>query len=138
MDLNPYKFEAPWDTYEFACHVLHKKANLVIVSMAWLTREDERTFSLLAKEPDMETISYWIARLEPIIRAETTGEIIVVLANRCGTEGHATYAGTSAVLGIKDGEIGVYGILGRGVEELLVVDTDEPPKATIVSVPKST
>ncbi|APA08298.1 hypothetical protein SS1G_13215 [Sclerotinia sclerotiorum 1980 UF-70] len=138
MDLNPYKFEAPWSTCEFASHVLEKKANLVIVSMAWLTREDQISFGLLAKEPDMKTISYWITRLEPIIRAETDEEIIIVLANRCGTEGEATYAGTSAVLGIRDGEVSVYGILGRGEEELLVVDTDEIPRAKIVSAPRST
>ncbi|KAA8573204.1 hypothetical protein EYC84_003707 [Monilinia fructicola] len=76
--------------------------------------------------------------LEPILRAETTGEIIIVLANRCGTEGEATYAGTTSVIGIQDGEVKVYGILGRGEEELLVVDTDELPRAKIVSQPRPT
>ncbi|ESZ90628.1 putative protein N-terminal amidase [Sclerotinia borealis F-4128] len=137
MDLNPYKFEAPWNAYEFAYHVLHKQANIVMLSMAWLTREDQKSFGLLAKEPDMETISYWIARLEPILRADVTGEIIIVLANRCGTEREATYAGTSAVLGIKNGEVRVYGLLGRGEEELLIVDTNEHPKAKIVSQARS-
>lgn len=133
MDLNPYKFEAPWDAREFAHHVLHKEANLVILSMAWLTREDQETYGLLPKQPDMYTISYWISRLEPLLRSGATGEIIVVLANRCGTEAEATYAGTSAVLGLNDGEVMVYGLLGRGEEELLVVDTDQPPRARIIS-----
>ena len=62
----------------------------------------------------METLSYWLARMEPLIRAESDDEIIVVLANRCGTEDDAVYAGTSAVLGIQSGEVKVYGILGRG------------------------
>lgn len=55
----------------------------------------------------METLSYWLARLEPLIRAESEGEIIVVLANRTGIEDEAVYAGTSAVLGINDGEVKV-------------------------------
>ncbi|TGO68921.1 hypothetical protein BOTNAR_0018g00440 [Botryotinia narcissicola] len=109
MDLNPYKFETPWSTCEFACYVLQKKANLVILSMAWLTRQDQLPY-----------------------------EIIVILANRCGTEGEATYAGTSTVLGIKDDEVNVYGILGRGEEKLLIVDTDEHPMAKIISGTKST
>lgn len=81
----------------------------------------------------METLSYWLARLEPVIRAENEGEIIVVLANRCGTEDEAVYAGTSAVLGIQSGEVKVYGILGRGEKELLVVDTNKRPQAKLVS-----
>ncbi|CAL3965844.1 unnamed protein product [Diplocarpon coronariae] len=123
MDLNPYKFEAPWSAWEFAYHILHKSADLVIISMACRT----------PREPDMETLSYWLARLEPLIRAEGDDEIIVVLANRCGTEGEAIYAGTSAVLGIQSGEVKVYGILGRGERELLVVDTKCTPQAKLIS-----
>ncbi|KAF5875810.1 putative carbon-nitrogen hydrolase protein [Botrytis fragariae] len=133
MDLNPYKFETPWITCEFACHVLQKKANLVILSMAWLTRQDQLPYGLLSSEPDMDTISYWIMRLKPIIEASSNEEIIIILANRCGTEGEATYAGTSTVLGIKDGEVNVYGILGRGDGKLLIVDTDARPMAKIIS-----
>ncbi|KAF8865838.1 carbon-nitrogen hydrolase [Acephala macrosclerotiorum] len=137
MDLNPYKFEAPWSAWEFAYHILHKQANLVILSMAWLTREDARSYSRSPKEPDMDTLSYWLARLEPLIRAETEGEIICVFANRTGTEDEAVYAGTSAVLGIHAGEVKVYGILGRGEKELLVVDTNKRPQAKLVSEPNS-
>jgi hypothetical protein len=107
---SPYKFEAPWSAWEFAYHILHKEANLVILSMAWLTRENARSYSRCPKDPDMDTLSYWLARLEPLIRAETEGEIICVFANRSGTEEEAVYAGTSAVLGIHAGEVKVYGI----------------------------
>lgn len=136
MDLNPYKFEAPWNAWEFAYHILHRSANLVVLSMAWLTREDARSYSRSPKEPDMETLSYWLARLEPLIRAETEDEIIVVLANRCGSEDEAVYAGSSAVLGIQGGEVKVYGILGRGEKELLMVDTSKHPQAKLISQPK--
>ncbi|KFY66559.1 hypothetical protein V497_00857 [Pseudogymnoascus sp. VKM F-4516 (FW-969)] len=135
MDLNPYKFEAPWSAWEFAYHILHRQANMVIISMAWVTREDARSYSRLPKEPDMETLAYWVARLEPLIRGEDDGEVIVVLANRSGTEGDATYAGTSAVLGIQSGEVKLYGVLGRGERELLVVDTSKRPQAKLVSDP---
>lgn len=103
--------------------------------MAWLTQEDARTFTRLPQEPDMETLTYWVQRLEPIIRAEGEQEIIVVFANRCGVEGDTVYAGTSAVLGVQNGEVSVYGLLGRGSKELLVVNTDMPPFAKLVSRP---
>ncbi|KAI0002309.1 carbon-nitrogen hydrolase [Xylariaceae sp. FL0662B] len=119
----PYRFEAPWSAFEFAFHVLDVRANVVILSMAWLTRESMDEFSRMPNEPDMDTLTYWVSRLEPLIRAETDEEIIVILANRTGVEGDAVYAGTSTVLGIKNGEVSVYGLLGRGEKELLVVDT---------------
>jgi len=132
MDLNPYKFEAPWEAWEFAHHILRVSANLVILSMAWLTREDRATYSRAPKEPDLETLAYWLARLEPIIRAEAEEEIIVVLANRSGWEEEAVYAGTSTVLGVQSGEVKLYGILGRGERDLLVVDTSHAPQAKLV------
>lgn len=101
--------------------------------MAWLAREDAKFYSQQPKEPDMAALSYWLARMEPVIRAEAKGEIICVFANRTGTEDEATYAGTSAVLGIHSGEVKVYGILGRGERELLVVDTNKRPQAKLVA-----
>ncbi|KAI1847139.1 hypothetical protein JX266_006679 [Neoarthrinium moseri] len=136
MDLNPYRFEAPWSAFEFAFHILDVSANVVILSMAWLTREDARHFSRMPKEPDMETLTYWVKRLEPLIRADNDDEIIVVFANRTGLEDEAVYAGTSAVLGIQNGEVSVYGLLGRGEKELLVVDTSLPPFAKLVYRPE--
>ncbi|PNH30845.1 hypothetical protein VD0002_g2709 [Verticillium dahliae] len=135
MDLNPHKFQAPWHAFEFAFHVLEYSSNFVIVSMAWMTREDSRMFSRMPNEPDMETLTYWVTRLEPLIRAENDEEIIVVFCNRTGTEDEAVYAGTSAVVGIHDGEVKVYGLLGRGEKELLVVDTDNPPYAKLLYRP---
>ncbi|ETS03583.1 hypothetical protein M419DRAFT_136697 [Trichoderma reesei RUT C-30] len=132
---DPYKFEAPWHAFEFAFHVLEVESNLVIVSMAWMTREDRRHFSRMPNEPDMNTLTYWVTRLEPLIRSNNEDEIIVVFCNRTGTEDEATYAGTSAVIGIQEGEVKVYGLLGRGEKELLVVDTTNPPYAKMVYRP---
>jgi hypothetical protein len=83
----------------------------------------------------MDILTYWVSRLEPLVRAEDEGEIIVVLTNRCGTEGASIYAGTSCVLGVEDGEVRVYGVLGRGDRDLLVVDTSEPPQYNLVAKP---
>ncbi|KLU90033.1 hydrolase [Magnaporthiopsis poae ATCC 64411] len=135
MDINPYKFQAPWHKFEFAFHVLESDANVVIISMAWSTLDSPETFCSRPYEPDMATLEYWAQRMEPLIRAEREDEIILIFANRCGIEADALYAGTSAVLGIQDGEVKVYGVLGRGVKQLLVVDTDDGPFARIVSRP---
>ncbi|EFQ27946.1 carbon-nitrogen hydrolase [Colletotrichum graminicola M1.001] len=133
---DPYKFQAPWHAFEFAFHVLEYESNLVIVSMAWMTREDGRLFSRMPNEPDMDTLTYWVTRLEPLIRSDNQEEIIVVFCNRTGNEDEAVYAGTSAVVGIQDGEVKIYGLLGRGEKELLVIDTNNPPYGKLVYRPE--
>ncbi|GJC93651.1 N-terminal amidase [Colletotrichum higginsianum] len=133
MDL---KFEAPWHDFEFAFHVLECESNVVILSMAWMTREDGRMFSRMPNEPDLDTLTYWLTRLEPLIRAENGDEVIVIFCNRTGIEDDAVYAGTSAVVGIQDGEVKIYGLLGRGEKELLVVDTTNPPYAKLAHRPE--
>ncbi|OAA60436.1 Nitrilase/cyanide hydratase and apolipoprotein N-acyltransferase [Niveomyces insectorum RCEF 264] len=132
MDINPYKFEAPWHAFEFAFHVLEVHANFVILTMAWLTNENPRSYTRMPSEPDLDMLEYLVQRLEPLIRNDSEDEIIVVFCNRTGIEGDAVYAGTSAVIGVKHGEVNLYGVLGRGVKELLLVDTDKAPFAKIV------
>lgn len=85
----------------------------------------------------MDTLIYWVQRLEPIIRDESHEEIIVVFCNRTGMEDDVVYAGTSAVIGIKDGEVSVYGVLGRGEKNILVVDTDDKPFGKLVHRPET-
>lgn len=70
--------------------------------------------------------------MEPLIRAKTEDEIIVVFCNRCGMEDDTVFAGTSAVIGIKQGEVRLYGLLGRCENKVLVVDTDAPPLGRLV------
>lgn len=105
--------------------------------MAWETAEEPRTFSRMPNEPDMDSLTCWVRRLEPLIRKESDEEVIVVLCNRTGSEVDVTYAGTSAVLGIKRGEVLVYGIMGRSEKNLLVVDTENGPIAKLVYRPES-
>ena len=99
--------------------------------MAWQTHQNTNVFNRSPQEPDLETLVYWVQRLEPLIRAENEEEIIVVFCNRTGTEDDATYTGTSAVIGVKQGEVLVYGVLGRGENNLLIVDTDLPPRSKL-------
>lgn len=104
--------------------------------MAWITREDSRRFSRKPNEPDMDSLTYWVTRLEPLIRSESHDEIIVVFCNRTGNEDEVTYCGTSAVIGIQDGEVKVYGLLGRGEKELLIVDTNTAAFAKLLYRPQ--
>jgi hypothetical protein len=65
----------------------------------------------------MDTLSYWLARLKPLLTAEEPREVVVVLANRTGVEGDAIYAGTSAVIGIEPGYVKLlrcFGARGEG------------------------
>ena len=123
MDINPYRFQNPWTDYEFASHVLGHSSSLVIVAMAWLMVESGSLPEQKSEEPHHDTFSYWLERLRPLIDVNSSDEIVVVLSNRCGVEGTARYAGTSTVLGLHNGHVAVYGILGQAQEKLLVVDT---------------
>jgi protein N-terminal amidase len=50
--------DKPSNAHELAHHILDKKPNLVILAMAWLTRQGAKSYVRQAKEPDMETLSY--------------------------------------------------------------------------------
>ncbi|KAI5964820.1 NTA1 [Candida pseudojiufengensis] len=95
MDLNPYKFEAPFNKFEFSSKCYLNKSNLIICPMAWLSssspsikkQEDEINPELkslspeqyqnyltkqaqnitLSNEPNFETINYWILRFFPFL-----------------------------------------------------------------------
>ncbi|KAK3994721.1 hypothetical protein QBC44DRAFT_285459 [Cladorrhinum sp. PSN332] len=136
-DINPYKLDAPWEAFEFGYHIMEVQANVVILTMAWQTHQATEKFNLEPKEPDLETLVYWVQRLEPLVCADKEDEVIVVFCNRAGTEGEVTYTGTSAVLGVKAGNVFVYGILGRGESGLLVVDTNQPPISRLTEQPSA-
>lgn len=80
MDLNPHKFEAPWEAYEFAAHALASGSELLVLSMAWLTGLNASELASYPEEPDLSTLSYWAERLKPLVEAEK--EVIAVFANR--------------------------------------------------------
>ncbi|KAL9111398.1 MAG: hypothetical protein Q9187_007929 [Circinaria calcarea] len=125
MDLNPHRFVSPWTDYEFASHALSTHASLIILSTAWTTTLPDENLSSLAKQPDLSTLSYWLSRLKPLIDADDGVERIAVIGNRTGREGEVGYAGTSVVVGVGGRRTWIWGILGRGEEGMLVVDTEE-------------
>lgn len=121
MDINPYKFEAPYTAWEFANRVLDSKSHLVILSMAWLTHMSREELDALEGQPAMETFNYWLNRFWPLIekKMQHDGDIdgsededglkkvVIVFANRAGEEPAADdtklparYAGTSAVIAV--------------------------------------
>ncbi|KAL3463973.1 carbon-nitrogen hydrolase [Aspergillus heterothallicus] len=127
MDINPYRFEAPYSAFEFAHRVLDSRSELVIISMAWLTLLTREELDALRGKPEMDTFNYWIQRFLPLIRErigyasnpdrdfgntkEEAGEIqedkekriILVFANRTGEEDGiplARYAGTSTIIAV--------------------------------------
>lgn len=119
MDINPYKFEAPFTEWEFANRVLDSKSQLVVLSMAWLTLLSKEELDGLAHRPELDTFNYWIQRFLPLVRRKmghridaddgsdgAAKKIIIVFANRTGEEPNpgenppARYAGTSAIVAV--------------------------------------
>lgn len=145
MDINPYKFEAPWTAYEFANHAQGARAKVIILSMAWLTHLSALELMEEPNKPDMNTLGYWIERLRPLM--EVSGpqeEVLIVCANRTGNEGIAErigevkYAGSSAVMGMRKADPGsreanvkIWNVMGRAQDGVMIVDTNRPAKYTV-------
>ncbi|KAK5065267.1 hypothetical protein LTR84_001105 [Exophiala bonariae] len=143
MDINPYKFEAPWTAYEFGNHAREARAKIVVISMAWLTRLSADELSSQVTVPDQDTMNYWINRLSPLFESPgSIAEALVICANRVGEEGtdprlgDVRYAGSSCVMGMTAGrKIRIWDILGRAQEGVLLVDTERDPLYSIVLKP---
>jgi protein N-terminal amidase len=146
MDINPYKFVAPWAEYEFANFARIGRVKLVVVSMAWLTRlrREEMNGHGVEGTPDMDTVGYWVERFRPLIGPNgLEEEVIVVCANRTGEEGVAErigevrYAGSSCVMGLTrghgltDGDVRIWDIMGRAQEGVMIVDTEKEPRYAV-------
>jgi protein N-terminal amidase len=118
MDVNPYKFEASFDAFEFANFHVSEGTKFIFLSMAWLQSSNHTPYSL---------IYYWIQRLEPLIHESNKIEtpIVVVICNRNGTEGDSRYAGSSCVLRFSRGRIVLMDHLNTDDEMLLTVDLDQ-------------
>jgi len=144
MDINPYQFTAPWTAYEFTTHARTAKAELIVLSCAWLTHISAEDLKTMSTQPDLSTLGYWVERFSPLIGPAVgegeEREVVVVIANRTGDEGVAErvgevrYAGSSCVMGLRKGEerdVRIWDILGRAEEGVLAVDTDEEATFTL-------
>jgi protein N-terminal amidase len=162
MDINPYKFEAPFNAYEFAHRVLDSQSHLVILSAAWLTNDANSIALKPAGSPDMNTFNYWLQRFWPLIEKRinygdrqldgfdtpTETKVILVFANRTGMEDGgpeciiplAVYAGTSTIVTIMhkkdspelDVKIHCWGIKGAREEGICFADIESEPEMTFV------
>jgi len=133
MDINPYKFTAAWDAYEFAATALANKSNLLCVSMAWLCH---LTPEELMRDPslaDVATIAYWVERFQPLVEANLEEPVYVIMANRSGMEKGVCYAGSSTVIKIDKGEVSLFETAGKSDERCLVVDLSDRPKFQVRS-----
>lgn len=104
MDLNPPRFDAPFDKFEFGEFAAREKVDLVVVSMAWLDSEppleqagDGDGEKSQEERDDWEetsqVMSYWVLRLNPLLGSGAAA----VCANRIGREGGARAFTTSLV-----------------------------------------
>ncbi|KAF2474235.1 N-terminal asparagine amidohydrolase-like protein [Lindgomyces ingoldianus] len=134
MDINPYKFTAPWTDYEFANTALQAGSPLVCVSMAWLCHLTPEELMQNPTQADFATVAYWVERFQPFVEKSRDGQpVVVVLANRCGMEKEVCYAGSTTILKIDAGGVSLYETLGKLEEKCLVVDLNERPKFQVRS-----
>lgn len=133
MDINPYQFTAPWTAYEFAGRAKASGANMIAVSMAWLCHLSPEELAENPSQPDVATVAYWVERFQPLVEMRGEKPVYVVLANRCGVEKGACYAGSSTVMKIEDGMVSLYETAGKSEEKLLLVDLSERPKFQVRS-----
>lgn len=91
MDINPWKFQSPFEACELATFANRAKVDLVICSMAWLDSDPGPT-KPLESQRGTETeewncvrrlVGYWAARMEPLLGSGT----VFLACNRVGNEG---------------------------------------------------
>lgn len=127
MDLNPYKFEAPFVDFEFSMSAYANGSKLLVIPTAWLdsnspdinedaTPEErvEIAATILkqletstypsASEPLMSLTDYWVLRLFPFLGHPNNGlakpshKVTAVICNRTGIEGQTFYGGSSCIM----------------------------------------
>ena len=132
MDINPYKFTAPWTAFEFANHVLATQAQMAIISMAWLVHAEPEDWAVemaeRGEEIEISTLTYWVERFKVVAERMEGEPVIVVCANRTGIEGLACYAGSSVVMRLGRGDVEIMGYVGKGEERVLLVDLEAGAK----------
>lgn len=133
MDINPYKFTAPWSDYEFANTALNAQSQLICLSMAWLCHLTPTELAMEPAQPDVATVAYWVERFQPLVEARGEKPTYIIMANRCGMEKGVCYAGSSTVIKIDKGIVSLYETAGKSEEKCLVVDLNARPKLQVRS-----
>ena len=93
MDLNPYKFVAPFEDFEFANYHVEQGTEIVSCCMNWLvkqlTEEDDDEavlYNNLIAKPSTENLNYWALRMLPLIENSAGKRNLVIVCNRVGHE----------------------------------------------------
>ncbi|EMG51016.1 NTA1 Protein N-terminal amidase [Candida maltosa Xu316] len=122
MDLNPYKFEAPFNKFEYSLSSYAQRVKLLICPMAWLHPDSPSLKSELSltkrveladnlklneKESSQSTVDYWILRMFPYLNHTHSfipkwfngqdDKVTAICCNRVGTEDDVVYAGSSSI-----------------------------------------
>ncbi|XP_004363822.2 hypothetical protein CAOG_02983 [Capsaspora owczarzaki ATCC 30864] len=113
MDINPYKFTAPWEAFEFANYHVAANTRLLLMPMAWL--DSETRSNNVYNLPN-----YWASRLTPLIGKPC----VVVTCNRTGGEGSVQYAGCSCVVSLQKPVL--ISQLNKKQENVLVTEVELP------------
>ena len=93
MDINPEKFTAPFEKYEFGYFLAKKKVQVVLFSSNWCCLETDE----INEDLTWETWEYWVMRLLPIHISGLFPTYFVV-SNWIGEEEGIRYVGSSCIL----------------------------------------
>jgi protein N-terminal amidase len=98
MDINPYKFEAPWTDFELANACVG--SDLILFSSAWTSAHPDDPEEIKRKPVDFgETVSYGMSRLQPLLGK--TMSPYFVCANRIGVENDIQFTGCSCIVDLR-------------------------------------
>ncbi|KAI9344322.1 carbon-nitrogen hydrolase [Obelidium mucronatum] len=120
MDINPWRFQNPFERFEYATFHVESQADLITGSMAWVLSDNEKK-PQDSKLPLVGTLNYWATRMNPIIRAKQK-RVIMAVCNRTGGENGTNFCGSSCVLEFLDGGASLLGACGYAEETVLVVE----------------
>lgn len=123
MDINPWRFQAPWADYELAQATLAHRSSMLLFSSAWCDRSPDDPEDYCPPPVDAAAmLQYWAARLQPLAEQPRTTHF--VCCDRVGQEGSTTFCGCSCVMALGGGTAALRGALGVHGEGLLIRDID--------------
>lgn len=125
MDINPYRFESPFNRFECATFHRDQGTSLLLFSANWLLSPEEETSvpemtSKQEREDFLEHLTYWMTRLSPMLGRPA----LFVASNRVGVERGSLFCGKSMVVDLQSGE--VLGHLDYREESILIVEASTP------------
>ncbi|CAO1625819.1 unnamed protein product [Sympodiomycopsis kandeliae] len=120
MDLNPYEFKTDFERYEFGTWCADQDIRVILMPMAWLSSGSSKG------DIDIDTIEYWAQRCQPLWKeGEKENKTWLVTANRTGSEGDVTFAGSSAVLQFQNAkQPTLLAVMGRDEERVMTYEID--------------